>query len=270
MSARSIWKGHIKFSVISIPVKMYNATSSRKSIAFHLIHGVCNTRIKQQTYCPTCDKDVPRDELIKGYEWAEDNYIIVSDDEIANAKKEKTDTIEIINFVNPSEIPPVYYSDSHYLNPEKVGVDLFVLLHQALIDTGKVAVGKIVMRAKEGLVLIAPHDGILIAYTLYFQEQLRNVDELPDRDAVTSRKVDQASLTLAKQLIDNLSAPWDGSKYKDEYNEAILKVIERKANPLAQAETEAAPKKEPAKVVNILAALQAAVEASKKQKAVNE
>jgi DNA end-binding protein Ku len=269
MAARSIWKGHIKFSVISIPVKMYNATSSRKSVAFHQIHGVCNTRIKQQIFCPTCGKDVPKDELVKGYEWTEGNYIIVNDDEIANAKREKTDTIEIINFVNPSEIPPVYYSDSHYLNPEKVGVDLFTILHQALVDTGKVAVGKMVMRSKENLVLIAPHDGILTAYTLFFEEQLRNVDELPDRDAVISRKADEASLTLAKQLIENLSMPWDGSKYKDEYNEAILKVIERKANPLAQPEPQV-PKKEPAKVVNILAALQAAVEASNKKKAVNE
>lgn len=270
MSARSIWKGHIKFSVVSIPVKMYNATSSRKSISFHQIHGVCNTRIKQQIYCPTCEKEVPKDEIVKGYEWTEGNHIIVSDDEIANAKREKTDTIEIINFVDPVEIPPVYYSDSHYLSPEKVGVDLFVLLHQALIDSHKVAVGKIVMRSKENLVLIAPHDGILIAYTLYYQEQLRTVDDLPEREAVTSRKVDEASLNLAKQLIDNLSTPWDGAKYRDEYNEAILKVIERKANPLAQPEPESTPKKEPAKVVNILAALQAAVDASKRQKAVNE
>jgi DNA end-binding protein Ku len=266
MAARSIWKGHIKFSVISIPVKMYNATSSRKSIAFHQIHGVCNTRIKQELYCPTCDKEVQKDELVKGYEWTEGNYVIVNDDEIANAKREKTDTIEIINFVNPAEIPPVYYSDSYYLNPEKVGIDLFSLLRQALIDTGKVAVGKIVMRSKENLVLVAPHDGVLIAYTLYFQEQLRAVEELPEREAVTSRKVDKASLTLAKQLIDNLSMPWDGSKYRDEYNEAVMKVIERKANPLAQPEPEA-PKKEPAKVVNILAALQAAVEATRLQQA---
>lgn len=269
MAARSIWKGHIKFSVISIPVKMYNATSSRKSISFHQIHGVCNTRIKQQIYCPTCEKDVPRDELIKGYEWTEGNHIIITDDEIANAKREKTDTIEIINFVNASEIPPVFYADSHYLNPEKVGIDLFALLRKSLIESGKVAVGKIVMRSKENLVLIAPHDGVLIAYTLYYQEQLRGVEELPDREAVITRDVDDASLTLAKQLIDNLSMPFDSSKYRDEYNEAILKVIERKANPLAQPEPEL-PKKEPAKVVNILAALQAAVEATQMQKAVNQ
>lgn len=269
MAARSIWKGHIKFSVISIPVKMYNATSERNKIAFHQIHGVCNTRIKQQIYCPTCKKDVPKDELVKGYEWSEGNHIIVSEDEIANAKREKTDTIEIINFVNVSEIPPVYYSESHYLSPEKVGIDLFALLRQALIDTAKVAVGKIVIRSKENLVLIAPHDGVLIAYTLYYQQQLRTVEELPDREAVLSRQADEASLTLAKQLIDNLSAPWDGSQYKDDYNEAILKVIERKANPLAQPEAPA-PKKETAKVVNILSALQAAVEASGKKKAVNE
>jgi DNA end-binding protein Ku len=269
MAARSIWKGHIKFSVISIPVKMYNATSERNKVAFHQIHGVCNTRIKQQIYCPTCAKDIPKDELVKGYEWTEGNHIIVSEDEIANAKREKTDTIEIINFVNASEIPPVYYSDSHYLNPEKVGVDLFALLRQALIDSGKVAVGKIVIRAKENLVLIAPHDGVLIAYTLYYQEQLRTVEELPDREAVLSRQVDEASLGLAKQLIDNLSTPWDGSKFKDDYNDAILKVIERKANPLAQPEAPVV-KKEPAKVVNILAALQAAVENTAKKKAINE
>lgn len=266
---RSIWKGHIKFSVLSIPVKMYNATTSRKSIALHQIHGVCNTRIKQNLHCPTCEKDVPRDELIKGYEWTEGNYIIVTDDEIANAKREKTDTIEVVNFVNASEIPPVYYSNSHYLNPEKVGVELFALFRRSLIDTGRVAIGKMVARGKENLVLIAPYDGVLIAYTLYYQQELRGVEELPDREAVITRDVDEANLTLAKQLIDNLSMPWDGSKYRDEYNEAILKVIERKANPLAQPEQ--LPKKEPAKVVvNILAALQAAVEASQMQKAVNQ
>ena len=270
MAARSMWKGHIKFSVISIPVKMYNATSERNKVAFHQVHGVCNTRINQKVFCPTCNKDVPKDELVKGYEWTEGNHIIVSEDEIANAKREKTDTIEIVNFVNPSEIPPVYYSYSHYLNPEKVGVDLFALLRQALIDTGKVAVGKIVIRAKENLVLIAPHDGVLIAYTLYYQEQLRSVGELPDREAVLSKQVDEASLTLAKQLIDNLSSPWDGSQYRDDYNEAIMEVIKRKANPLAQPEAAPAPEKKPAKVVNILAALQAAVEASGKKKAVNE
>jgi DNA end-binding protein Ku len=111
MAARSVWKGHIKFSLVSIPVKMFNATSSRKSIGFNQLHGVCKSRVKQELNCPTCNKTVTKEEIIRGYEWTKDNYIIITDDEIASAQKEKSDSIEIINFVERSEIPPVYYSD---------------------------------------------------------------------------------------------------------------------------------------------------------------
>ena len=269
MAARSVWKGHIKFSLVSIPVKMFNATSSRKSIGFNQLHGVCKSRVKQELNCPTCNKTVPKEEIIRGYEWTKDNYIIITDDEIASAQKEKSDSIEIINFVERSEIPPVYYSDSYYLSPEKVGVDLFALLYKAMIDTGKAGVGKIVMRSKENLVLIEPHEGILIAYSLYYHEELRGIEEIPERDAVMSKTVDPATLEMAKQLIVNLSGKWDASKYHDEYNEIIMGVIKRKADPLSQPVQEA-PKPQPAKVVNIMDALKAAVEATGRAKAVNE
>ncbi len=269
MAARSVWKGHIKFSLVSIPVKMFNATSSRKSIGFNQLHGACKSRVKQELNCPTCNKTVPKEEIIRGYEWTKDNYIIITDDEIASAQKEKSDSIEIVSFVERSEIPPVYYSDSYHLSPEKVGVDLFALLHKAMIETGKVGVGKIVMRSKENLVLIEPHEGILIAYSLYYQEELRGIEEIPERDAVMSKTVDTATLEMAKQLIMNLSGKWDGSKYRDEYNEIIMNVIKRKADPLAQPVQEA-PKPQPAKVVNIMDALKAAVQATTRPTAVNE
>ena len=153
---RAIWKGYIKFSLVSIPIKMYTATS-RRTISFELLHKDCGTKIKQERLCPRCDQFLSNEELVRGYKSGKDLYIVVTDEDVEKAQKESTDAIEIMKFVDDGGIHPIYYTDSHYLVPDgKAGAEAFALLHRALIDLQNSAVAKVVMRNRDSLLAIRP------------------------------------------------------------------------------------------------------------------
>ena len=251
MAARSVWKGSIKFSLVQIPCKLFNATESKKTIGFHQIHNECQGRIQQQIYCPQCDKTVERSTLLKGYEWTKDQHVILTEQEIEEAEKAKSDTIDIVSFVDGKEIPPIYYSDSMFISPDKVGAELFVLFKSAMVTTSKVAVGKVTMRSKENLILIQPYEEILIGYVLYYQEQIRQASEIPGADLKADKfKPDPALLDMAVKLVESLSKPFNPADYKDEYKATIMAAIERKLNPLT-APPAPIPKAQPSNVLSI-------------------
>jgi DNA end-binding protein Ku len=256
---RTIWKGYIKFSLVSIPVKMYKATTPR-AISFDLLHKDCGTRIKQERICPLCNKVLTNDELVRGYKYGKDMYVIVTDAEIEAAQKESTDAIEIMQFADDQVIHPIYYTDSHYLVPDgKAGTEAFALLHRALLDLKKSAVAKVVMRNHEYLYAIKPYNGTLIAFTLHFPEEIIAVDKVDEAAELQKIQVDEKNLNLAKTLVENLSSDFLPEAYQDDYSQTLLQIIKAKAEGEeyrveARAETE--------KVINLMEALQKSVEES--------
>jgi DNA end-binding protein Ku len=254
---KPIWKGYLKFSLVMIPIKMYNAVSKRRPVPFHLLHGECKTRIKQQNVCPTCDKTLTDEETIRGYEYGKDMYVIVTDEDIEKVRKESTEAIEIGKFIDQNQIQPIYYSDSHYLLPDgKVGVDAFALLHRAMLDTKKAALGKVVIRNRENLLSIQPCDGALIAYTLHYPEEVQSVEKIPEEEKVDKVEVDSGSLAMAKTLVQNMSGRFVPEEYRDEYAEALMKIIKAKAEG---EEIRVEPRAERAKVISLMEALKKSV-----------
>jgi DNA end-binding protein Ku len=254
---RSIWNGVISFGMVSIPVKLFTATQS-KDISFHQLHVECNSRIKQQLYCPVDDRVVTRDELVRGYEFAKDQHVIVTDEDLEKLPLPSAHTIELSAFVEGEAIDPIYYERSYYLAPDEVGVKPFALLMRALQEKGLTALAKVSLRNKEQLCALRPQDGTLMLETLYYPDEIRiEQTEAPDI------QVSDRELEMAYSLIDLLTEPFDPEKYHDEYRTALMEIIEAKLQ--GQEIVEQAPLPE-TKVVDLMAALKASVDAAKKRK----
>jgi len=254
---RSIWNGVISFGMVSIPVKLYTATQS-KDISFHLLHKECNTRLQQLRWCPTHERPVEWSEVVRGYEYARDEHVILTEEDFEKLPLPSKQTVELSVFVKAEEIDPVYYEKSYYLEPDAKGIKPFALLMTALREKGLTGIAKIAVRNKEQLCALRPMDGTLILETLFYPDEIRvEKTELPDV------KISEKELEMAYTLIDLLSEEFEPEKYKDEYREALMKVIEAKLEGEELPEVAAAG---PAKVTDIMSALRASVEAAKKRK----
>lgn len=256
--ARSIWNGLITFGMVSIPVKLFVATES-KDVSFNQLHAECHGRLKQLRWCPVCEREVAWGEIVRGYEYAKDQYVVLADEDFERLPLPSQRVIELSAFVRAEEIDPVYYEKSYYLEPDQAGVKPYTLLMRALREKGLTAVAKIALRNKERLCALRPLDGTLMLETLYYPDELRvqRGVELPDI------QVSERELEMAYQLIDLLSEPFDPAKYRDEYRAALMEIIEAK---LAGQEVVEAPAPAEAKVTDLMAALQASVEAAMKRK----
>ena len=254
---RSIWNGVISFGMVSIPVKLYTATQS-KDISFHLLHKECNTRLQQLRWCPTHERPVEWSEVVRGYEYARDEHVILTEEDFEKLPLPSKQTVELSAFVKAEEIDPVYYEKSYYLEPDAKGIKPFALLMTALREKGLTGIAKIAVRNKEQLCALRPMDGTLILETLFYPDEIRvEKTELPD---VT---ISDKELEMAYTLIDLLSEEFEPEKYKDEYRDALMKLIEAKLEGEELPEVAAAG---PAKVTDIMSALRASVEAAKKRK----
>ena len=254
---KAVWKGHLKCGLVLIPIKMYHAIS-QKSIHFNLLHKDCLGKVKLEKVCSKCGKRLSPEEIVKGYPYGKDRYIIVTDEDIEKAKRESTDFIEIIQFVDDSEIHPIYYSNSHYLAPDgEAGFEAFALFHQAMIETKKAALAKIVMRNREYLLALKPYNGTMIAFTLYYHQEIKNLKEIEDIEKIKKIQIDQKALNMAKILIDNLSGNFEPEKYCDEYTETLMAIIKAKAEG---EEIKVSPKVEKEKVISLMDALQRSIE----------
>jgi len=257
---RSIWNGVVSFGMVSIPVKLYAATQS-KDISFRQLHQECGSRLKQQRWCPVCEREVEWGELARGYEYAKDQHVIVTDDDFAKLPLPSKHTIELAAFVEAQQIDPVYYEKTYYIEPDETGIKPFALLMRALKERELTGVAKIAIRNKERLCALRPFDGTLMLDTLYYPEEIR-VEQGVDLPEV---KVSQKELGMAFSLIDLMTEPFDAEAYKDEYRTALMEIIEAKLQGAEIVEAPAAPT---GKVVDIMAALKESVEAAKERKKV--
>ncbi len=252
---RSIWNGVVSFGMVSIPVKLYTATDN-KDISFNQLHKKCGTRIKQQRWCPTDEQVVNLDEIQRGYEYAKDQYVVLSEDDFEKIPLPSKHTIELAAFVNDEEIDPVFYEKSYYLEPDETGIKPFALLMKALKKKNLTAVAKLAIRNKERLCALRPYDGMLMLETLYYPDEVRvqKGEGLPDV------KVSEKELNMAFSLIDLMTEDFKPEEFKDNYREALMEVIQAK---LEGQEIVEAPTPAPGKVVDIMTALKASVEAAK-------
>jgi DNA end-binding protein Ku len=263
--ARSIWRGAISFGLVNVPVKLYSAVS-KKTVRFNQLHEKDNSRIQLKRFCADEDQEVPYEEIVKGYEVSPGRYVVITPEELEGLDPKKTRTIDIEDFVDLDEIDPLYYEHPYYLAPDTGAAKPYKLLLEALKETNKVAIARVVIRSKEYLTAIRPAgDGdVLTMETMLFADELidpGDLDELPDQDVrATEREVD-----MARQLIESLATGFEPAKYRDEYRERVLELIEQKAS--GQEITIAAEPEEPAAVPDLMAALEASLAAAKGGKA---
>jgi DNA end-binding protein Ku len=260
---RAIWSGAISFGLVNIPVKLYSAVS-RKTVRFHQLDGEDNQRISQKRVNPRTGEEVPYEKLVKGYEIGPDRYVVITPEELDGLAPEKTRTIDIEDFVDLDEIDPIFYDHPYYLVPDTGAEKAYKLLLDAMRESNKVAIARVVIRSKENLVAIRPRDDVLTMETLLFGDEVIQPDKLDGLPEVQSKKkTSKRELEMAQQLIDSLSAEFDPDKYRDEYRDRVLDMIERKAQ--GEEIVVEAPAEEPKKVPDLMAALEASIAQSKQQ-----
>ena len=258
---RSIWSGAISFGLVNVPVKLYSAVN-RKTVRFNQLNKDTGNRIQQKRVDPETGEEVTYDQIVKGYELTKDRYVVITPEELDALDPEKTRTIDIEDFVDLEEIDPVYYDHPYYLVPDKGAAKAYGLLMGAMQEAGKVAIARVVIRSKEQLVAIRPGEGgVLLMETMLFHDEVvpsHDIEEFPDAKEL---KATDRELKMAQQLIDSLSSEFEPERYRDEYREKVLELIERKA---AGEEIVAQPAaEEPARVPDLMAALEASLAAVK-------
>lgn len=264
MAPRAIWSGSISFGLVNVPVKLYSAVK-QKDVHFNQLEEKTGAHIKYKRVSEKTGKEVEYDDIVKGYEVAKGKYVTVSSEELESVAPEKTKTVDIEDFVDITEIDPIYYEKTYFLAPDGEGASkAYGLLLKAMEEQGRVAIGRFVMRTKEYLCAIRPYDGILALETMYFPDEVvakKDVPGVPERRS----KVGDKELKIATSLIESLTTEFKPSAYKDTYRAALLKMIDKKAEGEEIVLPEE-PEGEKAQVVDLLAALEASVEAAKKAK----
>jgi DNA end-binding protein Ku len=256
-----MWSGAISFGLVNVPVKLYSAVS-RKTVRFHQLNGKTGTRIAQKRVDPSTGDEVNYEDLVKGFELTKESYVIITPEELEALDPEKSRTIDIEDFVDLADIDPVYYDHPYYLIPDKGAAKAYGLLLNAMRESGKVAIARVVIRTKENLVAIRPAPGnVLMMETMIFADEVVPPDEIEDLPEAKELKASERELKMAQQLIDSLSTDFEPEKYHDEYREKVLELIERKAAGEEIAVQPEAP--EPKKVPDLMAALEASLAAVK-------
>ena len=257
--ARAIWSGTISFGMVSIPVRLYTATESH-DVRFHLLHKKDHVRLRNVRWCPKDEKAVSWEETERGYEYTKGKYVPISEEDLEHLPVKTVHTVDISDFVKVDEVDPIYYDKPYYLAPEETGVKAFTLLRKALEETGRVAVAKVAIRDKENLCLVRPYENVLAMETMLYANEIRSTDDI----AVDGEKVSPKELQMAVSLVENLSDSFDPDRYEDEYQAALKKVIKAKVDgaPLPEA-----PAERGEKVVDLMEALRASIEATKSKSA---
>jgi DNA end-binding protein Ku len=257
---RSIWKGHIRFSLVTIPVLVYNALDTEKTISFHLLHKEDHGPIGYDKRCRKCNRVVTSEEIVKGYKYEPERYVIVEKEDLEKLNLKSTKIIEIAGFIDPKEVSPALYEAPYYAGPDgPVAVQAYSLLAAALRESGKMGIGKVVLRDREDVVLIAPYEDALVLYRLRWPEEIRNIHEIPQFEG---KSIDQAGLKLARSLVDSMTTTLDKIDLTDRYHDALRALIEAKVagREIVTVEEEEKP------VVDIMTALKQSIEQAKSRK----
>ena len=248
----------ISFGMVSIPVKLFSATESKASISFNLLHEKCKRRVKQQYICETDNGEiVDRKSMVKGYEFAKEQYVVFTNEEIKKMEEEKTELVDISEFLDIKQVDPVYYDGAYYLGPDKGGEKAYRLLCDAMKKTGRVAVAKWAARGKQYLVLLRPLKNVIVLQQLRYPDEVRALDEVP----VGTAESKENELKLAVQLIDQItSAAFDPFQYEDDVRKRMQAAIDRK---IQGQEISTAPEQPRAQIIDIMEALKASLAAKK-------
>jgi len=261
--ARAIWSGAISFGLVNVPVKLYSATSP-KTVRFHQLSSKTGARIRQKRVDPSTDEEVPYEEIVKGYEITPDRYVVIEPEELEALDPKATKTIDIEEFVDLDEIDPIYYDHSYYLAPTAGGAKAYRLLLEAMRESGKVGIGRVVLRSKQQLCALRPTGDVLTLTTMLFGDEVRSPERLDELESVGEAEASDRELKMAEQLIESLSSEFEPSKFRDEYRERVLELIERKA---AGEEIAVQPQaEEPAAAPDLMAALEASLAAVKEER----
>ena len=239
---------------------MFSATED-KDIHFKYLHKECRTPLKNQRKCPTCEKEVEWDDIIRGFEYEPGRFVIINDDDLKAIDNETNKkSIEILDFVNLSEIDPIYFDKTYYLSPQDTGGKAYNLLRQAMDDTSKIAIAKITIRNKQSLAALRVYKNVLVMETIFFPDEVRSVDLVPG--IPENMNLEKKELDMATQLIENLTATFDPEKYKDDYREALRELLNKK---IQGEEIEIAPEAPQRNVIDLMEALQASLKETKKK-----
>jgi DNA end-binding protein Ku len=257
---RAIWKGHIRFSLVTIPVLVYNAVDTEQRISFHLLHKEDHGPIGYDKRCKKCSKVVPSEEIVKGYKYEPEGYVIVEKEDLDKLNLKSTKVIEIEGFIDAKEVHPTLYEAPYYAGPDgPVAVQAYSLLAGALRETGKVGIGKVVLHDREDVVMIAPYENAVVLYKLRSDGEIRNVKEIPQLDG---KSLDKEGLKLARSLVDSMSTTLDKIDLTDKYHDALMAIIEARiaGKKIVKVQEEEKP------VVDIMTALKQSIERAKSQK----
>ena len=246
--ATSVWKGHITFGLISIPVRLHAAARTER-ISFNQLHKVCNTRLRQPLFCPTCNRMVERNEVLKGYEHEKDQYVLIEDEELEKIAPPSARTMEILEFVKLAEVDPIYLDASYLIVPEDAGRKAYHLLFKTMQDSGYAAIAKVSMHKREYTVVVRPRENGLTLHTIFYANEINQVAEYGQTD---QSEVKPQELKLAQQLVESLAADFEPKKYRDDYQERVKALIEAK---LQGKEVATAPQPHLAPVIDLMEAL---------------
>lgn len=262
--ASTVWKGYISFGLISVPIRLFVAAREHH-ISFNQLHNVCGTRIRQKLYCPHCERDVDRDEIVKGYEVSKDNYVRVSSEELKALEAQSSETMEIQQFVKLPDVDPLYYQTSYFSVAEDPGRKAYSLIFKGMQHLNVGAIAKITLHQREQIVMIRPYEHGLVLHTLYYPEEIRAVAEFDNQPEV---EVQKAEVELAEQFMKQLTAQFQPEKMKDEYEERVEQLIESKQGEAPAPEKQ--PKKKMAPVIDLMEALKKSMAQHEKAEEVAE
>jgi DNA end-binding protein Ku len=251
-AARPVWQGSLRLSLVSCPVALYNATSRAHDISFHLLNPETNNRVRMIPTDPDTGP-IERKDLVKGYEVSKNHYVLVSNEELDEVKLETTHTLEIERFVDASTIDRLYWNDPFFLMPDgKEGIDAYVVIREAMKDTGRIALGRVVMHTRERLMAVEPRGKGLIAYSLRTADEVRDsksmFEDIPDE------RPDKRMIEIAEKIIEQQEGPFEPKEFRDRYEDALRELIRRKEK--GEKPTVAPPAPEPTNVINLMEALQ--------------
>ena len=260
----TVWKGSISFGLVNIPVKLHTATEN-KDIKLRQLHKECHTPISYQKVCEGCKKEVKSEDIVKAYEYSKNKFVILDNEELENLKKENEDkAVEIIDFVKLEEIDPIYFERTYFLAPDSGGGKAYSLLREALLESGKIGVAKIIIRSKEQLAVVRVYKNTLVMETIHFPDEVRSAADVPNIPA--EKTVVKKELDTALMLVDQLTTAFEPEKYTDEYRTALMELIEEKKAGNAIVTTTDKPQEVPSNVTDLMSALQASLDKTKKKK----